>query len=601
MATLSHIVRYPVKGLSGIESPAERVQPGSGLRGDRILAIENGVVTPERPGGWNPRETYYHLAKHEQIADFGVALHSGSESELELRHRDCGVRLRIESPGFERDLPDAEAFLTAALGEPGAAPRLVRADRGLWDWPDAHLSIINLDTLAALGEAAGEPVDRRRFRSNLYVSGLGPWGEFALLGRRVRIGSAVLEIFQPTDRCRATTIGPDSAVSDLNIPGLLASSFGHMFCGVYARVVSEGVISSDDRIEILNDASAPLVDASADWPRTATLTAVERESAAVKSLWFEDHLGLMAGASAGQHVRVHLPGTAAPSWRCYTVSAIEPGRFRISVKLDGRVSGELHDNLHIGDQITITGPSGGVTLETETGADLLLVSAGVGITPTAAMLRALREERTARRVRVVHVDRDDVNLALWDEVREAVAALPEARAALFLTRTPDPAALKALDAKAGRPGADALQRALDGIDTANLEVFMCGPTPFTDEMRAALTGLGTDTARIRNEVFFSPTAAQLGPAREPSTTGPHPVHFGSDRATWTADRGTLLDLAEASGRGWGSGCRSGACGTCAQRLEFGEVEYLSEPIAPIPEGHVLSCCSVPVGPVGFAD
>ncbi|PRI11297.1 MOSC domain-containing protein [Leucobacter massiliensis] len=636
MARLSRIVRYPVKGLRGVESNREALSPGRGLRGDRLLAIENGVVAPEQPGGWNPRESYFHLARHEAIARVELALHGAepddgdaAAAELELGYGGRSIRLALDPAGFERDRARADDFLagalrsaglgasSSALTEGGGAPatpafpepRLVRAQRGLWDWPDAHLSIINLDTVEALSDAAGQPVDHRRFRGNLYVSGLGPWGELALLGRRVRIGTAVLDIVQPTDRCRATTIGPDSAVSDLNVPGLLASGFGHLFCGVYARVVRAGDVTCGDSLEPLGETLAPLPDALPEWPRAAELLAIEAESPAVTSFWFADPLGIVDGALPGQHVRMHLPGAAAPGWRCYTLSAVEPGRFRISVKRHGRVSGELHALASAGDRIGITGPFGEVTLDPVRDSDLLLISAGVGITPTAAMLRALRSEETGkapadgagRGIRVLHVAREAADLALWPEVREAVAAVPGARAELFLTREPDAASVRALGARSGRPGAEALRHALDGLDPARLDAFLCGPPPFVDAVRGALLELGVPGPQIRNEVFFSPAAARQAPLRAPSTAGPHPVSFGAELVSWTPGRGTLLDLAEAAGRGWVSGCRSGACGTCARELDFGEVEYLCEPAVAVPEGQVLSCCTVPTGAVGFAD
>ena len=57
---------------------------------------------------------------------------------------------------------------------------------------------------------------------------------------------------------------------------------------------------------------------------------------------------------------------------------------------------------------------------------LVLATAGIGITPAVAMLRALaaREDR-GRPVRVLHVARDAQSLALWNEVRELVDALPK--------------------------------------------------------------------------------------------------------------------------------------------------------------------------------
>ena len=84
-------------------------------------------------------------------------------------------------------------------------------------------------------------LDPLRFRGNLYLDGLPAWREFAWVGRRVRIGAEVeLEILRPIERCKATSIDPATARADLNLPALLAGGEGHIYCGVYARVLRAG-------------------------------------------------------------------------------------------------------------------------------------------------------------------------------------------------------------------------------------------------------------------------------------------------------------------------------------------------------------------------
>jgi ferredoxin-NADP reductase/uncharacterized protein YcbX len=643
---VQRIVRYPVKGLPGVptDEPVS-VVPGRGLRWDRSHAIEHGLVTTRTPTGWNPRDTYLHLAKHEHIAQFGTALADaesdhptltvtapdGRTATIDLGgDRDPRGRLAPSaaddlrdsapspsqqslSPGRTLDDSSAvDALLRDVLpAGPTGPPTLVRTSAaGLWDWPAAHLSIINLATLDALAEAAGEPLDPRRFRGNLSLGDLPAWGELALLGRRIRIGDAVLEVFQPTDRCRATTINPLDAVSDLNIPALLASRFGHMFCGVYARVIEPGRFGAGDEIEILDDAPSPL-EAEPGWPRTGRVLERHEESENVTSLWISDPLGFLPAAKPGQHVRVHVPGAAAPSWRCYTISGIEPrsegrpGRLRISVKRDGRISSELHDAFEVGRELVVTGPFGEVTIESDASGDVLFVSAGAGITPTVAMLRALAERPEqaglggrGRRVRVVHVDRTAAGLPLWNEVRDAVAALGDAEASLSLTRE-TPATAAALGATAGRPTPEGIVAMLAELDPADTDVYVCGPAGFTADVRAAIEAAGVAADRVHTEVFFSPTAAELTQPRPPSTAGPHRIAFGEQELVWRPGSGTVLEAVEGIGVDWPSGCRVGVCGTCARVLRAGEVEYLTEPLIPPPAGSVLVCCTAPTTDVVF--
>lgn len=607
---LARIVRYPVKGLPGIDAPQAELRPHQGLRHDRLLAIQRATTPVESPAGWSPRETFLHLAKDEKIAHLHTAIRDpeSREAVLTLGIPDGHtIDVRLDPEGFDLDRPAADVLLRDILPEgPLGPPSLSRTGVNLWDWPQAHVSIINLASLRALGRAARAEIDRQRFRANLYVDLLEPWEEFALLGRRIRIGHAVLEVFQPTDRCRATTINPYTAESDLNIPGLLASRFGHMFCGVYARVVGAGRIAAGEAIEI-DPADVVRVEvegALREWPRAATILEKNVESPAVTSLWLRDSCGIAPTALPGQHVRVHVAGEPAPSWRCYTVSAVRDDAVRISVKRDGRVSHALHEALDEGDQILLTGPFGDVVLE-EHGADVLLVSAGIGITPSVAMLRGLvaseaRDERS-RRVRVVHVDKVAGGVALWGDLLATDASLTDSQIHLFLTQEQADAADR-VGAQVGRPDEAAWRKVLDSLDLEGLTVYACGPDNFVAEVRRVLTGLGVADEAISVEVFFSPTTAELTEPRKPSTTGPHSITIDleDEHMSWSPESGSTLDTVEGFGIPWPSGCRVGACGTCAQRLLSGEVEYLSDPLSPPRPGHVLVCCSVPTSDVVFA-
>jgi ferredoxin-NADP reductase/uncharacterized protein YcbX len=599
---VASIVRYPVKGFPGVpEHGQAAVEPGRGLRWDRSHAIENGNVVVESPEAWNSRSVYFHVARHEAIVRYGVALDDAETDSPTLRFTAPDGR-SAAAPVAEATAEESAvgALLRDTLPAGPAGPvRLIRTGAaGLWDWPAAHLSVINLATVAALEEAAGAPVDPRRFRGNILLDGLPAWGELSLLGRRMRIGTAVVEFFQPTDRCRATTIDPVRGVPDLNVPGLLASGFGHMFCGVYARVVSPGTMQAGDPLEWIDAEPAPgreSLGGEQDWPRAARIVAREDAGARSTSLWIDDPIGRLGAAEPGQHVRVHLADEPAPNWRCYTISGVDDGRVRITVRRDGRISTALHDRLDVGSDLIVTGPFGDTTLRSDVERDIVLVSAGSGITPTAAMARALAGTGTARRVRVLHVERTVEDLALWDEVVAACRALPDARATLHLSRAA--AADPAIPAAAGRPSANDVLATLHGLDPTAVDVYVCGPALFTAEIRSALADAGVPPERLHAEVFYSPAIAQLTAPRTPSSPGPHRIDAGSTALSWRPGAGSILDAVEGAGVDWPSGCRVGACGTCVRRLRSGTVEYLVDPIVPPPDGSVLVCCSAPTSDV----
>lgn len=342
-------------------------------------------------------------------------------------------------------------------------------------------------------------------------------------------------------------------------------------------------------------AAASTFAGEADWPRTGRVASREPAGARSESFWIEDPSGVLGDARPGQHLRVHLADQDAPSWRSYTISATGRGRARITVRRDGRISGALHDGLAEGADIIVTGPFGDVTLDRADARDVVLVSAGSGVTPTVAMLRALAADHDQRRVRVLHVERTTDDLALWEEVTAACSSLPDARAALHLSRAVEGAAVHG--ARVGRPTAEDVLSTIADLDPGDVDVYVCGPALFTAEVRTVLHGAGVPAEHVHAEVFYSPTTAELTTPREPSSEGPHRITAGRRSFTWTAGAGSILDAVEGAGQDWPNGCRVGACGTCVRTLVSGDVEYLVDPIVPPAAGSVLVCCSAPVGDV----
>ena len=183
------------------------------------------------------------------------------------------------------------------------------------DHEDAPLSLIDLETVALLARVAGRPIDPLRFRANFYVADMPALAEFELLGRTIRVGDAVLEVLRPIDRCRATSIDPATSDASLNVPALLARALGHVYCGVYARVVEGAEVKSGSRFYDLGPAPNATRDGTrvktappvADWPRSVSVTGREQESAEVVSFWFDDPLAsLRPAVQAGQHHRKRM-------------------------------------------------------------------------------------------------------------------------------------------------------------------------------------------------------------------------------------------------------------------------------------------------------
>jgi uncharacterized protein YcbX len=110
------------------------------------------------------------------------------------------------------------------------------------------VSLINLDSIAALEAKTGASIAPERFRGNIMFRGWPAFSELALEGHEITIGTARARVTLRTRRCAATEVNPATAKRDLPIPRLLHQHYGHSDMGVYAELITGGVIRPGDRM-----------------------------------------------------------------------------------------------------------------------------------------------------------------------------------------------------------------------------------------------------------------------------------------------------------------------------------------------------------------
>lgn len=156
-------------------------------------------------------------------------------------------------------LGDYAEALSALAGQ---SLRLLRfPDGAAIDRPGpGSVSLQSMESLQALGREAGvgEAVDGRRFRMTFTVSGATEHAEDSWIGRRVRVGGAVIEPTGNIGRCVVTTHNPDVGETDLETLKVLAHYRGEIPTtepipfGVQARVVSPGRVAVGDDVTVEN-------------------------------------------------------------------------------------------------------------------------------------------------------------------------------------------------------------------------------------------------------------------------------------------------------------------------------------------------------------
>ena len=348
------------------------------------------------------------------------------------------------------------------------------------------------------------------------------------------------------------------------------------------------------------------------WPgfRRLRIAAMHRDSRSVHSIVLEPADGdPLPRPLPGQFVTVRLPpsGDATqPVLRSYSLSGSpDAAQYRISVKLEpnGVASTYLHTHARVGDMLEVAAPRGSFVIAPgQPDRPLVLMSAGVGITPVLAMLYALAAQPAEREVWWLYGARNSLEHPFADEVRDLLGRLPQAHTCVCYSQ-PGP------NDRLGREFDSVGRLTPDLLDSLQVPVeadfYLCGPPAFLRDLTRGLQARQVPAQRVHTEVFGPEQSITPGiGARQPVQphqpagrigTGPA-VSFARSGLTtrWDPGFGSLLALAEACEVPARWSCRTGVCHTCESRLLEGRVSYAPEPLDPPGEGNLLVCCAEPL-------
>jgi ferredoxin-NADP reductase/MOSC domain-containing protein YiiM len=498
-----------------------------------------------------------------------------------------------------------------------------------------------------------------QFGENFTVDGLSDIE--VCIGDRYRIGGALFEVTQPRVTCYRLGIR-------MNEPEMAALAVKHGRPGFYFRVLEEGEVQAGDEIAQVASGpqhmSVSEIDAllympghsrdrleralriptlSAGWRRSleALLTQERkggvtagnaglgaapgsppawrgfrplrvsrkvRESSNVISLVLDPTDGQpIAAALPGQFVVLRLSPPSAPAlMRSYSLSG-KPGAssYRVSVKREahGAASAYVDDGVQVGDVLQASAARGSFTLRPgET--PVVLLSAGIGVTPVLAMLYALTAEAT-RGVWWLYGTRNGREHPFAEEARRLLNTLPHHHSHICYS-SPDPDDRPNVDFNApGRLNTQVLGHLNLPV---NGDFYICGPSTFMSDLTAGLATLGVARDHIHTETFGAGPSTTPGiaasPARPPhlpegaAGSGPM-VSFARSglNVHWRSSFQSLLELAEACDVPVRWACRTGVCHTCETGLVAGKIGYRPDPVDAPADGNVLICCSQPQGDV----
>lgn len=260
VGTIESLWRYPVKSMGG-EEVAEAFVGFSGLYGDRCYAFRNTAARKGFPylnASAQPQMLLYrpqfrraeraiappNLTEAMSIAP-GVTPANADPGDLVLDVlTPSGEVMSVEDPAL------IGALVEGLRGENRLT--LVRSDRALTDC--RPVSLISLQSVRQIEAETGVPIDKRRFRANIYTNLESDHGfaEDGLVGCRLRIGAkAVVMVLERDPRCKMISLDPETGEHNPEVLRKVAQ--GHdAFAGVYCAVLVEGMIRKHEPIEVFD-------------------------------------------------------------------------------------------------------------------------------------------------------------------------------------------------------------------------------------------------------------------------------------------------------------------------------------------------------------
>jgi hypothetical protein len=250
--------RYPVKSMRG-EELDEAFAGYPGVYGDRVFAFKSSASPAGFPY-FTAREQrrllqYRPRFRHPDKAARPVNLTEAESTGAGPLSADISeLMVDVETPeGKMLAIDDADLMKMLRAGvDDKHELTLMRSHRAMTDC--RPVSIFSLQSARQLSQETGTPIDKRRFRANVYIDLMSDQGfaENVLVGRSVKIGpKVVVRVLERDPRCAMITLDPDTSERTPAVLKKVAQAHEGT-AGVYGAVIIEGMLHKGDPIELLD-------------------------------------------------------------------------------------------------------------------------------------------------------------------------------------------------------------------------------------------------------------------------------------------------------------------------------------------------------------
>ncbi len=320
------------------------------------------------------------------------------------------------------------------------------------------------------------------------------------------------------------------------------------------------------------NAAAPM---NAKWAGRLRVESIVSETPSVETfrLRAPDGGALPFTFTPGQFLNVAFAIGGARMNRSYSISSSPNERdyVDLTVKREerGAVSRHIVDLLKVGDEIEAGGPVGKFTFTGTEAESVVLIGAGVGITPMMSIARYLTEQSWPGEIFFIYGCRAPTDLIFGKAIPALERRNPKLHVAITMSKpTPE------WKGPRGRITKEFLVGAVPNL--AARRVQLCGPPTMMDAIKALLIEIGVSPENLKTEAFgaVKPPPPSPGTSAKPiaAATGPLVTFSQNNKSAMIQADQTILELSEDLGIGIEYSCRVGTCGLCKVKLTAGEVD-----------------------------
>lgn len=209
----------------------------------------------------------------------------------------------------------------------------------------------------------------------------------------------------------------------------------------------------------------------------------------------------------GQFIMVIFPEKFGKQNRAYSISSSPNDDYiELTIKLYGLFTHHMW-TLEEGSIWTLRGAYGRFFIDMELNNDIMLVGAGVGITPLMSMLKWATEVKSERKFLLLYSNRTPHDIVFKEELDEIEQNNPNVHIVHTITRlsTCSPKEANSWYGLQGRIKAAMIIEQLqfwESVDDAHPSVFGCGPAAMLEAMEVTLLELGWPKEEIHYEKFW---------------------------------------------------------------------------------------------------